>query len=346
MREINGPGELYIVQTPHCIDSHPTVYKTGRAWDSQERLRGYPKGTKLLCCLPVSRMRDGESAMLGSCRGDARLEERKDFGSEYFEGDLMYMVNKLGMVAGLFTCTFAIVKEQAVQDVEPKVPIDVPLEVEAFVAMEVDEAAAPSALDATLLLEDFIRSNLDELSQAPVCCGDLLDRVTAMLKSAGCKKKATPTLKGMMHDLRRYFGADELMTYQFPDGKVRHAIRFPRFTPDNVLHVSALQEFLAMEDNLRGCTIERENGAVTTMTDFKALFETPKKGIRVPYVGDIGVFQAHGFLVSPARVNTCRSCKKLARTNCCAEAGRNNKIMKTVIYNMQLFPMFGPPTQS
>lgn len=244
MRDSNGPGELYIVQTPHCIESHPTVYKTGRACDSQERLRGYPKGTKLLCCIPVSRMRDGEAAMLGSCRGDARLEERKDFGSEYFEGDLGYLINKLASVAGLFKCVFrdfvtVVETEEEIETVDEKatktamrpetetvteqVPVPEPhLPPEA----EAEPAPPASSLDATLLLGAYIRSNIDELVKSPVDSGELLDRITTMLKVAGCRKKATPTVKEMTRDLIKYFGADEIMLHAFPDGGVRHAIHF------------------------------------------------------------------------------------------------------------------------
>lgn len=31
MSSIDGPGEIYIVQTPHCRNHHIRVFKTGRA---------------------------------------------------------------------------------------------------------------------------------------------------------------------------------------------------------------------------------------------------------------------------------------------------------------------------
>lgn len=212
MRDSNGPGEIYLVQTPHCMHLHPTVFKTGRAHDSEERLRGYPKGTKLICCLAVSRMRDAEGAMLGSCRGDAgQVKERKDFGSEYFEADVGHLINKLIAVSHLFSWSF----QQNLTDDEDEGE-----------AEEEVKVTSPATLDATLLLGEYIRANIAYLSQTPVDSAELLNSVTKMLKDAGCTRRASPTLKALTHDLQKYFGADEIMSHRFPDGIPRHAIRF------------------------------------------------------------------------------------------------------------------------
>lgn len=71
----------------------------------------YPKGTRLLCCLSVSRMKDAEAAMLGSCRGDDALVARSDFGIEYFEGDRVHLMMKLGNVSKLFPASLKEVLE-------------------------------------------------------------------------------------------------------------------------------------------------------------------------------------------------------------------------------------------
>lgn len=219
MRDSNGPGEIYLVQTPHCMHLHVRVFKTGRAHDAGDRLKGYPKGTKLLCCLPVSHMRDAEGAMLGSCRSDAEVVERRDFGSEYFEADLGHLINKLLAVASLFTWTFH--ETHAHRHTQQ----------EGSCEDEDDSPHRAAAVDATLLLGDYVRANIGELSRTPVDSAQLLNDVVKMLSEAGCRRGATPTLKALIQDLQKYFGAEEIMSHRFPDG-MHHAIRFRKPVAD------------------------------------------------------------------------------------------------------------------
>lgn len=199
MRDSNGPGEVYIVQTPHCIHLHTSVYKTGRAHDSGERLKGYPKGTKLLCCLPVSRMKDAEGTMLGSCRGDADILERRDFGSEYFECSLGRLIGKLVTVSEMFSWSFRETTEHGKGKGK-------------------DE-------DTTVLLAEFVRVNIAELaSKSPVDSAVLLDRVTHSFRASGCAR--TLSLKALTRDLCKYCSAEEILCHRFSQGPPRHAIRF------------------------------------------------------------------------------------------------------------------------
>lgn len=97
-----------------------------------------------------------------------------------------------------------------------------------------------------------------------------------------------------------------------------------------------LEEFLALEDESKGCSIKYVDGAMTWLSDFKAMFEAKRHGLVVKYVEDMAVFQAHGFRLSSTRVNVCRSCKRPARVDCCDESARDNKTMRDIIYNMEL----------
>lgn len=96
----NAPGELYVVQTRHCLHLCTPVYKVGRSMDAGRRLRQHPAGTLMMARLPVCRMKDSERVLLEMCR--SRFKQRKDFGSEYFECDLVQLVGMLFMVAALF----------------------------------------------------------------------------------------------------------------------------------------------------------------------------------------------------------------------------------------------------
>lgn len=96
----NSPGELYVIQTRHCVHTRMPVYKVGRSIDAGRRLRQYPKGSLMMARLPVCRMKDSETVLLELCR--ARFNQRKDFGTEYFESDLIELVGLLAMVAAMF----------------------------------------------------------------------------------------------------------------------------------------------------------------------------------------------------------------------------------------------------
>lgn len=85
-RRYNVPGWLYAVHMRHCIDCKFNVFKLGRAGSVPQRMTHYPKGSELICKVPVSLMVDAETMLMAMCR--SRFIKRKDFGNEYFEGDI------------------------------------------------------------------------------------------------------------------------------------------------------------------------------------------------------------------------------------------------------------------
>jgi hypothetical protein len=96
---------------------------------------------------------------------------------------------------------------------------------------------------------------------------------------------------------------------------------------------SKLHEFLAMDDEERRCRITREEGRVTWVHDFKAVFE---RTMSVPYVADPAVFHAFGYTWSVRMENVCKACKQLAKGKCCEEYNGSDRGKKTVIHNMRL----------
>lgn len=96
----NSPGEVYVVQTRNCLETHRRVFKFGRTRSMANRLRQYPKGSRLIACLPVSHMIDAERMLMSLCH--KRFVQRKDFGNEYFEGDVADIVGALVNVVSHF----------------------------------------------------------------------------------------------------------------------------------------------------------------------------------------------------------------------------------------------------
>lgn len=82
---------IYLLQTREFIQLNQPVYKMGRTDQPLEkRLKGYPKGSKVLysdvCCHTVNT----ETIILRYFRTE--FIHRKDIGKEYFEGDPNKMI--------------------------------------------------------------------------------------------------------------------------------------------------------------------------------------------------------------------------------------------------------------
>lgn len=107
-QRFNTPGELYAIQTRHCVCDRLRVFKFGRTRDFSKRQRQYPKGSKLIACLPVSHMIDAERMLLALCR--KKYISRGDFGAEYFEGDVGDMIGSLVNVVAHFPANCSVVE--------------------------------------------------------------------------------------------------------------------------------------------------------------------------------------------------------------------------------------------
>ena len=93
-------------------------------------------------------------------------------------------------------------------------------------------------------------------------------------------------------------------------------------------------DFLALDDAERGFVIQRVQGHLTWLHDFKnAMSAAGKKFAR-----DTQALTSAGYRLSPdgRRPNVCKSCKQLFRKGCCDEYGRSNKAVKDVIFDMKL----------
>ena len=92
-------GYLYMVHTRACKNSRETVFKIGKTHRTVlERLRGYDKGTDIICVLPVNAklLDTAETELLHVFQG--LYIARTDYGREYFEGskeDMVYQMMRL-----------------------------------------------------------------------------------------------------------------------------------------------------------------------------------------------------------------------------------------------------------
>ena len=84
-------GYIYVVHTRACIDCNRDVYKIGKTKDYEKRIKGYTKGSIYKLVLRVSDFHRTEQKLIKLCR--KTLIERKDYGCEYFECQLINIVN-------------------------------------------------------------------------------------------------------------------------------------------------------------------------------------------------------------------------------------------------------------
>ena len=73
------------------------VVKIGRTKDMFQRIKGYPKGSMLLCCNHVDSVVSTETEIIRHFM--ARFIHRKDLGREYFES-----INLSAMIAEMTNC--------------------------------------------------------------------------------------------------------------------------------------------------------------------------------------------------------------------------------------------------
>jgi hypothetical protein len=130
--------------------------------------------------------------------------------------------------------------------------------------------------------------------------------------------------------LKVWFRPGEEGTHKRPRIEQQDGDRAPAST--NKLH-----EFLSMDDDERGCRIEKLEGHVTWVHDFKEAYED----LMGPgtYENDHGTLHSFGFRLSDTRVNVCKACKQVARAKggaCCLAYERILRATKHVIHGMKV----------
>jgi hypothetical protein len=96
-----------------------------------------------------------------------------------------------------------------------------------------------------------------------------------------------------------------------------------------------------MDEEDRGCSIEKVEGQVTCLIDFKTVY---KNRMGADCIVDASVFAAFGFRLSTGLENVCKSCKQLAKAKegkCCELYSQGNRWRREVIFGMKLRPAVG-----
>jgi hypothetical protein len=84
---------VYLLQEREFVRSGEPVFKIGRTASMVNRLKGYPKQSCLILCIPTPDSRALEE--LVKYLFDSKYTHRSDIGREYFEGDRDAMVDDI-----------------------------------------------------------------------------------------------------------------------------------------------------------------------------------------------------------------------------------------------------------
>lgn len=87
--ELNS-GAIYIYYTRSCKNADESVYKIGKAQNYLKRKNGYEKGGDMLFVINVSNRHECENIVKDAFKKE--YIPRRDYGYEYFEGDIFEMV--------------------------------------------------------------------------------------------------------------------------------------------------------------------------------------------------------------------------------------------------------------
>jgi hypothetical protein len=87
-------GYIYIIREREFLKTKENIYKIGKTCNKEvKRLQSYPKGSRLICTFFVQDCHTVERDLISKFK--IEFKQRKDIGTEYFEGDISKMRNLL-----------------------------------------------------------------------------------------------------------------------------------------------------------------------------------------------------------------------------------------------------------
>lgn len=291
----NVAGEIYIVQTAHCAQSYSNVYKLGRTKKMTIRVGQYPKGTQVFCRLPVSRMVDAENMLMSLCK--LNFLQRKEFGNEYFEGNIWDMTSILLKVS----LRFAVVTHEVAasndqrgdeidcdnDDVSEISDLTDPETMEFVMGGDLvlepvtvlrsrDDLPKPVSFlgikDPMMLIIDYINCHIGDLV-GYVDTKPLLDAINMHLRGHGCKSWL---LNRLVKTLKHHFKCSEYTQHPFDDGQSRHALVFTKaFAAASLATANALGKVkeVAQKDGGGGKTSINSNDDASRLESFLKMEE-------------------------------------------------------------------------
>lgn len=103
-------GHLYIVWMREFMRSGANVFKVGRTARLVSRMYGYPKGSLVLMTFAVDDTIEAEARVMSEFK--ACFRQCREFGREYFQGDVIDMKRRMSAIADTFSPVSALSEVQ------------------------------------------------------------------------------------------------------------------------------------------------------------------------------------------------------------------------------------------
>ena len=110
--EITIPDEyIYVIHLREFIASNQPIYKIGRTSQDtssdgiNKRLAQYPKGSKQLALFSVKNSKEAEKTLIHSLINSVQLKHCLEYGIEYFQGPLLFILPIVAHIAASFCIT-------------------------------------------------------------------------------------------------------------------------------------------------------------------------------------------------------------------------------------------------
>ena len=84
---------VYLIHTREFIKSDETIYKLGRSFTLDNRVKQYPNGSKILLMIACEKSVVCESKLIEIFK--IKFIQKKYYGNEYFEGDYKLMIKEI-----------------------------------------------------------------------------------------------------------------------------------------------------------------------------------------------------------------------------------------------------------
>jgi hypothetical protein len=84
---------VYLIHTRELHALQKLIYKIGRSHHIHSRIKHYPKGSKIICILNCENSIFCEKELIKIFK--EKFNQRKDYGTEYFEGDKKLMIREI-----------------------------------------------------------------------------------------------------------------------------------------------------------------------------------------------------------------------------------------------------------
>ena len=107
---------LYLMHTREFIKSEEKIYKLGRSFTLDNRVKQYPKKSKIICMVNCENSILCEKELIKLFKG--KFIQKLDYGTEYFEGDKKLMIREIFNFIDKFEENMKGVKKEVKKEVK------------------------------------------------------------------------------------------------------------------------------------------------------------------------------------------------------------------------------------